>query len=99
LDFCINHDINDFVSTYHLDVKQYILLDNSLIMEGHAALNESYGKRFMPSQMNARLMNRMIIGNKVIDHEQVSSIDCEGTTADYVYEIIDGLIKSGSLIH
>ena len=95
LDFYNNHDLEGFLSTYHDDIKLYNLIDNSLMLEGKEAMAKRYSNSFFVLNIHADLANRIIIGNKVIDHEKVTANDREGVTnAAAVYEVIDGLIKT-----
>jgi hypothetical protein len=93
LDFYNGHDIEGFASTYHDEITIYDLVDNSVILEGKAALRDKYGDRFLNKELYARLVNRMVIGNKVIDHEEVSGIEeNELVKAVAIYEVDEELI-------
>ena len=94
LDFYNNHDLDGFISTYHEDIKIYNLIDNSIILEGKEALKEKYSERFEVLKVHADIQNRMVIGNKVIDNEYVTSIDTDTIVkAVAIYEVEDALIK------
>jgi len=95
LDFYNNHDIEGFLSTYHDDIKLYNLVEGTLMLEGKEAMRERYTNSFDVLNIHADLANRIIIGNKVIDHEKVTANNREGiSNAAAVYEVIDGLIKN-----
>jgi len=90
-----NHDLEGFLSAYHDDTKIYNLIDGSLIMEGKGAMRERYGERFKNPNLHAKLVNRMVIGNKVIDHESVTGLgESPPTEVAAIYEVEDGLIKT-----
>lgn len=94
LDFYNNHDLDGFISTYHEDIKIYNLIDNSIILEGKEFLREKYSERFQIFKVHAEIQNRMIIGNKVIDHEHVTTINTDIIVkAVAIYELEDALIK------
>ncbi|MDO8285990.1 MAG: nuclear transport factor 2 family protein [Rhodoferax sp.] len=64
-------------------------------LSGKAALAEHYAThRFNLPGLHAELVNRIVLGNKVIDHERIVGVG-EGTMeAAAVYEIRDGLIST-----
>ena len=43
--------------------------------------------------LHAELINRMVFGNKVIDHERISGVREQAFELAIVYEVIDGLIR------
>lgn len=94
LDFYNDHNLEGFVSTYHNDVVIYNLIDNSVMIKGKEALKEKYYDRFEILKVHAEIVNRIIIGNKVIDHEHVTGLKTsEIVKAVAIYEIEEGLIK------
>lgn len=94
LDFYNAHDLEGFISTYSDDVKIYNLIDNTIIMEGKELLKENYKERFDVLKVHAELVNRIVIGDKVIDHEHVSGLTKNDIVkAVAIYEIEDCLIK------
>lgn len=94
LDYYNANDLKAFVSTYHDNVEILNLEDQSIILKGKTALKEKYRERFEIQNVQAELVNRMVIGNKVIDHEHVSGIKKnEIVKAIAIYEVVDELIK------
>jgi len=94
VDFYNNHDLDGFISTYHEDIKIYNLIDNSIILEGKEYLREKYSERFQVLKVHAEVQNRMVIGNRVIDHEHVTTINTDSIVkAVAIYELEDALIK------
>jgi len=61
---------------------------------GQAQLRESYRKRFASAGLHAEILNRMVLGNKVIDHERVVGIKETPIEAVAVYEVVEGLIRT-----
>ena len=89
-----NHDLEGFLSVYHDDTKIYNI-DGTLIMEGKAAMRERYGERFKNPKLHARLVNRMVFGNKAIDHESVTvGDDNPPVQVAAIYEVEGELIKT-----
>lgn len=89
-----NHDTDGFVSTYSPDVEIYNLGETDPYITGHDALRERYGKRFEDPLLHAKVVNRMVIGNRVIDHENVTMSDKdEIVNAIAIYEVQEGLIR------
>ena len=65
-------DIDAFVATYSSDIKLY-RYPNNLISEGHETMRTKYASFFEKSpDLNAQIVNRMVLGNKVIDKEKVT---------------------------
>lgn len=94
LDYYNDNNLEGFISTYHDDVEILSLEDNTLIMKGKEALIEKYRERFEVQKVQAELLNRMVIGQKVIDHEAVSGIKKNGLVyAVAVYRVEHDLIK------
>lgn len=82
------------MSTYHEDIEILSLVDDSLILKGMEALEVKYRERFEIQKVHAKLVNRMVIGNQVIDHEHVSGIRAdEIVKAVAIYHVEDELIK------
>ena len=62
---------------------------------GRAALADFYARnRFNIPALHARLVNRMVLGNKVIDQELITGIAPQPVEAAAVYEVRDGLIAA-----
>ena len=89
-------DLEAFLSFYADDVKVYRLPATEPAMVGKAQMAEMYGtQRFNLPSLHADVVNRMVLGNKVIDHERVSGVRPEPFEAVAIYEIgADGLIQT-----
>jgi hypothetical protein len=97
LDAYNSKNIEAFAATYTEDVKLY-RFPNSLMGEGKVNLRQQYGTMFSAvKDLNAELVNRIVVGNKVIDHEKVTF---NGNTvyAVAIYEVTNGLISSVTFI-
>jgi len=93
LEFYNGRDIDGFVSTYSQEIQLFNLGENEPFLKGHEALRERYIQRFANPKLHARIADRMVIGNKVIDFEHVSGIkDNEISKVVAIYEVAEGLI-------
>ena len=90
-------DIDAFIATYSDDIKLY-RFPNSAISEGKVVMKTQYGAMFSSIEdLNAEIVNRTVIGNKVIDKEKVTA---NGNVfyAVAIYEVTNGLISSVTFI-
>ena len=58
-------------------------------------MRQRFGARFSESNLHATLLQRIVLGNTVIDHERISRTFAEGAgTLEVVmiYELLDGRI-------
>lgn len=90
-------DLDAFMATYADDIKLYDFPEK-LKSEGQKAMRESYDKFFKNTpDLHAFIKNRIILGNKVIDEEQVT-INGKIHIAMAIYEIENGKIKKVTFI-
>lgn len=90
-------DIDAFMKTYTNDVKLFNY-PNDLTTEGQSAMRKSYLSWFdYAKDLRAVIQKRIVIGNKVIDQEQVTA---NGRTinAIAIYEVENGLISKVTFI-
>ena len=90
-------DIDGFMATYSNDIK-LVQFPNTVMSEGKAAMRQQYNNMFSSIQdLNAEIVSRTLIGNKVIDKEKVTA---NGTTfyAVAIYEVTNGLISNVTFI-
>jgi len=93
LDHYNNHELEAFVELFHVDIKVYDLAKNTLRFEGRDDFRERYRNRFADGTVHAKLVNRMVIGNQVIDHEHVTTGDSDQVKqAVAIYEVIGEII-------
>jgi len=89
------HDLNAFLSVIDENVKVYRPPAPAPTMSGRAALGEFHRtERFTLPALHAELLGRIVLGNKVIDHERVSGIGDKVFEIAAVYEVVDGKICS-----
>ena len=92
-------DTEALLSTYAPDARQYEH-PGKLAASGAAEIRQRMGVRFQEPNLHARLLQRVEMGNIVIDHEQVTRTFEEGTgTVDVVaiYEVVGEHIVSASV--
>lgn len=89
-------DVDALLATYALDARQYEY-PATLLATGHDAMRPRFGLRFQEPDLHARLVQRVVMGNLVFDHEVVTRNFPEGKGAlelVAIYEVVDGLIRS-----
>jgi hypothetical protein len=88
------HDLDAFAATYAEDV-ELVELPNDTFVRGVAQLRERYAKAFGDSTLHAEVVNRMVVGNTVVDHERVRRRFPEGPgtiEAIAIYSVENGRI-------
>jgi hypothetical protein len=92
-------DVDALLATYAPDARQYEH-PGKLLATGAAEMRARMALRFQEPNLHARLLQRAVMGNIVIDHEEVTRTFPEGTgTVEMVaiYEVVDGRIASASV--
>jgi hypothetical protein len=87
-------DLERFAGTYADAIRIYRMPSSVPAISGQAQLREAYRARFASPGLHAEILNRIVLGNKVIDHERVVGIKAEAVEAVAVYEVADGLIQA-----
>lgn len=88
------HDLERFVAEYADDVKVFRPPNPEPVLSGKAAFGAHYAKnRFNIPALHAELVNRIVSGNKVVDHERITGVPGM-TSAIAVYEVADGKIRT-----
>ncbi|MGV6831591.1 MAG: nuclear transport factor 2 family protein [bacterium] len=97
LDAYNSRDIDAFMATYSNDIKLYNY-PNELRTEGKEAMRKSYQSWFdSATDLNAKVEKRIVIGNKVIDEENVTARG-QQFHAVAIYEVENGLITKVTFI-
>jgi len=82
------HDLEAFVGAYSDKIQMFRMPSPEPTISGKAQLAEFYAKnRFNVPGLHAELLNRMEIGNKVVDHERVTGLRDEPFEVVCVYEV------------
>jgi hypothetical protein len=63
-------NLGAWLATYAEDAKQFEL-GGALLAQGHAAIRARTEPRFSEPNLHAQLLRRVVMGNVVIDHEDV----------------------------
>ncbi|WKE67148.1 nuclear transport factor 2 family protein [Gallaecimonas kandeliae] len=95
LDAYNDHDLERFLAQYHEDVQVFRPPAAEPVQVGKAAMGAHYANhRFNLPDLHARLVNRMVSGNIVVDHEEVSGLGEAPVSAIAVYKVVDGKIRT-----
>lgn len=90
-------DIEGFLATYTNDIKLYNF-PNTLRTDGLAAMREGYSDYFASTpDLHANISNRIVIGNTVIDKEEVTA-NGNTFTAVAIYEVENGKITKVTFV-
>jgi hypothetical protein len=88
-------DLQRFLSAFSDDVRSHRLPDMTLVIDGKAAYGEFYAsQRFVHEGLRAELLSRMVIGNKVIDHERIHGLGPEPIETAVMFVVEQGLIQT-----
>lgn len=88
------HDIDAFVACFASDIRIFRMPSAAPTLRGIKALREHYAKhRFNIPGLHAVVLQRMSMGNKVVDHERVTGLGDHPVEVAVVYEVEDGLIQ------
>lgn len=94
LDAYNNRDLEQILAIY-ADDAEFIEHPATVMCRGTAALRERFTARFAEPDLHARLLNRIVLGSKVFDHEEVSRTFADGPgmiSVVMLYEIREGRI-------
>ncbi|MBJ3784471.1 nuclear transport factor 2 family protein [Devosia sediminis] len=88
-------DLETFLSVFADGVQTYRLPDMTLMLDGKAAFGDFYAaNRFVHEGLRAELVNRIVTGNTVIDHELIHGLGPEPMEATVMFHVADGLIQT-----
>jgi hypothetical protein len=93
-------DVDALMATYADDAQQFEF-PATLLSSGAAQLRERITARFREPNLHARLISRIVMGQVVIDHEEVTRTFPEGTgklELVAIYEVRAGRIASARFI-
>lgn len=87
-------DLETFLTAFHDDVEVTRLPGTAPSIVGKAALGKFYAEnRFNLPNLHAEIVNRMVMGSKVVDHERITGIGPAPIEIIVTYAIEDGLIR------
>ncbi len=88
-------DLHRFVAEYTDDVRVFRPPAAEPVLSGKAAFAAHYAaNRFTLPELHAEVLNRIVSGNKVVDHERITGLEERPVEAIAVYEVIDGRIRT-----
>lgn len=87
-------NLEAFVDVFADDVKVFREPNREPSISGKTAFTAAYKKRFETVGLRAEILNRMEVGNKVIEHERVYGIRDQPYDLAVVYEVVNGKIKN-----
>jgi hypothetical protein len=87
-------DLERFAATYADTVRIFRMPATEPAISGKAQLREVYRQRFGSPSLHAEILARVVLGNKVIDHERVRGIREQPLEAVAVYEVASNLIQT-----
>ena len=89
-----DRDLDRFVSAYSETITIFRMPSTEPSISGKAQLAEFYStQRFNLPGLRAEIVNRIVLGNKVIDHERVWGVRDTPIEVAAVYEVVGGLIE------
>ena len=89
-----SRDLQRFLAEYTEDIQVFRPPSTEPVLSGKHALGEYYAaNRFNLPNLHAKVVNRMVLGNKVVDHEVITGVRTQAFEAAAVYEVADGLIQ------
>jgi hypothetical protein len=88
-------DLARFVAEYTDDVQVFRPPAAEPVLSGKAAFGAHYAAhRFNLRELHARVVQRIVKDDVVVDHEEVSGIGPELVHAIAVYKVVDGRIRT-----
>lgn len=87
------HDVEAFLVPYSDSVEIYEQSTGKLLMQGKAEMRQRYSDMFSKyPDLHCQLVNRMVLGNKVIDQERITGVKDPALEAVAVYTVEKGKI-------
>ena len=87
------HNLDAFLAPYAEDVEIYDLSSNKLQVKGKEAMRKRYSFLNNIDVLYCNLLNRIVQGNVVIDHEEIWSAGGRRFYGIAIYEVKDGKIR------
>jgi len=89
------HDLERFVAEYSDDVQVFRPPAAEPVLSGKQAFAAHYAKnRFSLPDLHAEVINRMVAGDTVVDHERITGLQDGVVEAIAVYRVSGGRIHS-----
>lgn len=95
LDAYNDHDLERFVAEYADDVEVFRMPGREPVLSGTRAFAEHYARnRFDKPGLHARLVARIVSGDIVVDHEDITGLAEQNVAAVAVYKVENGKIRT-----
>ena len=89
------HDLERFVAQYSEGIQVFRPPNEVPVLSGMSAFSHHYAtNRFHLPTLHAEVVNRMVAGNIVVDHERITGLQDGILEAIAVYLVEDGRIQS-----
>ena len=89
------HDIDRFIAEFADDAQIFAPPAVAPTLVGKAAIAQHYStKRFNIPSLHYDLLNRMVSGNTVVDHERITGIEAEPYEVVLVYQVMNGRVQT-----
>ena len=82
------------IVTYADSVRIFRMPSTEPAIAGKAQLTDAYRARLSTPGLRADILSRILLGNKVIDHERIAGIGDHPIEALAIYEVSAGLIEN-----
>ena len=87
-------DLGKFLMAFSEDVQVFRPPATQPAIAGKKAFGDFYAtQRFCHEGLRAELLNRIVLGNRIIDHERITGVSAAAFEVAVVYEVSDGLIR------
>jgi hypothetical protein len=87
-------DLDRFVAEFSDNVVVYRLPELTPAITGKVQFTEFYAtQRFNRPHLHAEIVKRIVLGNKVIDHERITGVRATPFEMVVIFEIADNLIQ------
>jgi hypothetical protein len=88
-------DLERFVAEYSDDIQVFLPPATEPLLSGKKAFAEHYRlHRFTLPDLHAEVVQRIVSGNTVVDHERVTGLEAGVVEAVAVYRVEEGLITT-----
>ena len=89
------HDLERFVAEYADDIQVFRPPAAEAVLSGKQAFAAHYANnRFTLPNLHAEVVNRIVSGDTVVDHERITGLGEGVVEAVAVYKVSDGLIST-----
>lgn len=89
-----DRDLDRFVAEYSDTIVVHRMPATEPAIVGKVKFAEFYAtQRFNLPRLHAEIVNRIVLGNKIIDHERITGVKSAPIEIVVIYEVADNLIQ------